>query len=106
MHESRFDEVTRHASVLADRRGSLKALGSAAVLAALPFAPETAKAGRKKKKQCVKDAVQCANSFATFCNGEANPDGCNNSAAQCCANLKTCDTARAISCIISTFLLP
>src|SRR5262245_53382657 len=101
MHETAFDTLARHASAATDRRASLKALGAAAMVAALA-APQTASAGKSNKKAkklakktCLKQVSACKDGWEKACNGD---ETCL-SLATCCDFLKTCDAAGQIKCI-------
>jgi hypothetical protein len=101
MHETAFDALARHAGSVHDRRAALKALGAAAVVAALA-APRTADAGKSGKqakkqalKKCKKQVGACNNEWEKACEGN---ELCL-SLAKCCSFLKTCDAAGQIKCI-------
>ena len=98
MEERAFDTIARHASSAHDRRASLKALGAAAVVAALS-APGVAVAGKSSKKSskklCKKQVAACKDGWEKACGGD---ETCL-SLATCCSFLKTCDAAGQIKCI-------
>lgn len=98
MHETAFDTLARQAGTVHDRRASLKALGAAAVVAALA-APRAAEAGKSSKKaalkKCKKQVGACKQAFVKACEGN---ETCL-SLTSCCDFLKTCDAAGQIKCI-------
>jgi hypothetical protein len=97
MHETAFDALTRHASSAYDRRASLKALGAAAMVAALaaPQAADAGKSSNKSKKLCKKQVSACKDGWDKACGGDQT---CL-SLATCCSFLKNCDAAGQIKCI-------
>lgn len=98
MHETAFDTLARQASSVHDRRASLKALGAAAIVAAVA-APRAADAGKSSKKaalkKCKKQVSACKNEFEKACDGN---ETCL-TLVPCCDFLKTCDAAGQIKCI-------
>jgi hypothetical protein len=97
MHETAFDTLARQAGTVHDRRASLKALGAAAVVAALaaPRAAEAGKSSKKGKKLCKKQVAACKSEWDKACEGD---ETCL-SLATCCSFLKNCDAAGQIKCI-------
>ena len=86
-----------------DRRGSLKALGAAAVLAVVPTTANAGKAGKKAKRRCRRQVAPCAARFKELC--MAGNQNCLDNAEECCGFLRTCNAAAASECIIGRFII-
>lgn len=80
------------------RRGSLRALGGAAIVAALttPLAASAKSSGEKTGKRCRRQRDQCRTVFAGLCEGFPS---CEAAYAPCCEHFSRCDAGKGISCI-------
>lgn len=114
MKETTFDALTRHAGSVQGRRTSIKALGAAAVMAAIasPLTAKAGKSGKKAKKKCKKQVGPCNEFSSQLCSLFFMPgddfDACLAETSACCAPLKKCAATPFFDCafIVITDLLP
>ena len=80
------------------RRGSLRVLGGTALAGALaaPVAVSAGKAGKKAKKRCQTQRLQCRNHYEQYCEGQAS---CEEATFQCCEHLARCDAGAFLACL-------
>jgi hypothetical protein len=108
MDNAHFDALARRASVTQVRRRSLKALGAAALVAALTvpastmITPRAAAKGKKKRpNKCKQLAGQCTGFIADFCAQEECKPEFETAARACCTTFTTCDVAALLSCLFA-----
>jgi hypothetical protein len=103
MNSNAFDAITRHAGVHS-RRGSLRALGGAALATTLaaPANARARKGGKKKNanKQCKKQKAQCVAVVTAFCAKTGDPALCESVYLPCCKHFTGCSVEAGITCII------
>jgi len=92
-----FAATTRHVASMT-RRGSLRALGGAALIGALasPMTVSAGKAGKKAEKRCERQREECRTVFADLCEGEPT---CEAAYAPCCEHLSRYDAGKGIACM-------
>jgi hypothetical protein len=105
MSEPSFDDFTRHAAEVLSRRGTLRTLGSAAVVAGLmsPVLTEAKKGGKGKKDKCKKQVGRCKESLAKACEtlfGLENVAECVDLFDECCEPLGSCNVAAGADCLV------
>lgn len=95
-----FDALTRHAADAVSRRGSLLALGGAALAAAAVEKPARARQKAKKqvKKKCKRQVAPCRSFFAGVCFGDPE---CEAALFPCCDFLAKCDSGAMFECLFS-----
>jgi len=109
MTSETFDALTRETGIHQDRRTSLKALGAAALLAAVagPLSAQAKQSpGKKAKKKCKKQVGQCVSAFNAVC--EAQDQGVEvclalvqQVLAPCCQSLRNCGAGEFVTCVFS-----
>jgi hypothetical protein len=99
MTETDFDLFARRAGSALDRRGSLKALAAAAVVAAArPLAAEAGKGGKKIKRKCKAQGVACREFAVYACQDSADAEACEQAYSDCCPLLEACQAAEWFAC--------
>jgi hypothetical protein len=97
-----FDAALRRAGALS-RRGSLRTLGGAALIAGLaaPAAARAGKPGKNGRKRCQRQRGQCLAWNTSFC--EAIPGGleaCIAALRPCCEPFARCNAGEGIACLV------
>lgn len=92
-----FAATTRRAASMS-RRGSLRALGGAALTGflAAPVAAGAGNTGRKAQRRCRRQREQCRTVFADLCEGAPT---CEAAFAPCCEHFSRCDAGKGITCV-------
>jgi hypothetical protein len=98
MFDHADDALARLVRSSANRRVSLKALGSAGLSTAL-LAPRTIEAkqsaGKKARKKCRRQVGQCRAAFEAFCERSTF---CFEAFSPCCEHLSTCNVTAYLTC--------
>jgi hypothetical protein len=96
MSKTRFAFVARLTTNAVSRRTSL-ALGAASLLAAArPVATDAAKAGKKAKRRCKRQADQCRAFHVDICDTNQS---CTDITNECCAHFGRCAAGEAVACL-------
>lgn len=100
-----FDALARRAAM--SRRGSLRALGGAAMTGVLaaPMAASAGKAGRKAPKRCQRQRGQCLAFVKEFCAPKELPEVCQGFLSPCCADFASCRAGEGIACLFGLVLV-
>jgi hypothetical protein len=97
MSKSRFAAVARLATDAVSRRTSLAALGAVSLLAVTrPIGTEAAKAGKKAKRKCKRQASECRAFYVDVCDTN---QFCIDTSNTCCAHFGRCAAGAAIACL-------
>jgi hypothetical protein len=109
MNSHAFDALTRHAGAVS-RRGSLRALGGAALVSALAAPARTAAGKARKNKHknkraknpCTQQKAQCGAAVTAHCATASNPALCERVTLPCCEHVTGCNVGTGIACIFAT----
>ena len=102
MSDHAIDTITRRAADVVSRRGSLLALGGAALAAtmvtpaAAPAKKRASRARKQVRKTCRRKARECNTFFTPLCGGDPE---CKEEMATCCAHFGKCNVPEALECI-------
>ena len=99
MNDNIIAALARQATAVS-RRGSLRALGGAALAGTLaaPTVARAGKSGKKSGKRCQKQREQCREVFAERCQGS---QVCEEAFAPCCEQFAQCRAEAALRCIFA-----
>lgn len=88
------------------RRGSLRALGAAALATGLaaPAATRAGKSGKNGRKRCQQQRGQCRAFLETFCEPKGDPETCEEGSFPCCEHFARCDAGAGIACLFEAVL--
>jgi len=112
MDDRTFEALTRRATEVVSRRGSLRTLGGAALAAGLLTPISTQAKDGKKNDKCKKQVSRCKQGLADLCDavflpGEMIAPEATSAASeclaafdQCCQFLSDCSVAEAFACAV------
>jgi hypothetical protein len=100
-----FDAIARQVAAVS-RRGTIRALGGAAMAAGLaaPTVIRAGEAGKNGRKRCKRQRGQCLAFFAEFCEPKDDPAGCLEEVRPCCEHFARCNAGAGIECLFETIL--